>query len=360
MQFGIMFDTHIDKWELIRYAEELGFDTAWVPDSQMIWSDCYATMALAAANTQRIRIGTGVAVAGTRIVPVTAHSIASINQLAPGRIFLGVGTEHTAMRVMGQDPMGVKDFREYLRVVRALLAGEEVDYTYNGETRDIAFIHRDRHFINLDTPIPIYVAANGPLVLQATGRYGDGWMTISANPDEIAASLAQVNKGAEKALRVLPDTFHNACVTSACVLHAGDKLTDDRVIDETGSMVTCALHFAWEVWKQHGEKDALIPNYFVDRWEQYCRRVENYSLPERARFRQIHDGHCTFLQPEERDFVTPEAIENICIVGSPQDIIARIESMQAVGLNEVVSLPPADYQRKVYKDLAEHVMPAFR
>ena len=82
MKFGIMFDTHIDKWELVRYAEELGYDSAWVPDSQMIWSDCYATMALAAVNTRRIRIGTGVAIAGTRIAPVTAHSIASWLMLA--------------------------------------------------------------------------------------------------------------------------------------------------------------------------------------------------------------------------------------------------------------------------------------
>jgi 5,10-methylenetetrahydromethanopterin reductase len=98
MKFGIMFDTHIDKWELIRYAEELGYDTGWVPDSQMIWSDCYATLALAAVNTKRIRLGTGVAIPGTRIAPVTAHSIASIAQLAPGRVFLGIGTGHTAMR----------------------------------------------------------------------------------------------------------------------------------------------------------------------------------------------------------------------------------------------------------------------
>ena len=49
MEFGIGFDTHIAKWDLVRYAEELGFDRAWIPDSQMIWSDCYATLALAAA-----------------------------------------------------------------------------------------------------------------------------------------------------------------------------------------------------------------------------------------------------------------------------------------------------------------------
>ena len=127
MQFGLTITPHIERWELIRYAEELGYDRAWVPDSQMIWSDCYATLALAAHHTSRIELGTGVAITGTRIAPVTAHSIASIAALAPGRTFLGLGTGHTAMRVMGQDPMRVKAFREYLRVVRTLLDGEAVD-----------------------------------------------------------------------------------------------------------------------------------------------------------------------------------------------------------------------------------------
>src|SRR6185503_9941923 len=105
MEFGLAVATKIDDWQLIRYAEELGYDRAWVPDSQMIWSDCYATLALTATQTKRIHIGTGVAIPGTRIAPVTAHSIASINQLAPGRVFLGIGTGHTAMRVLGFDPV---------------------------------------------------------------------------------------------------------------------------------------------------------------------------------------------------------------------------------------------------------------
>src|SRR5260370_31147893 len=104
MEFGICFDTHIDKWDLIRYVEELGYDRAWVPDSQMIWSDCYATMALAAQATTRIKIGTGVAIPGTRIAPVTAHSIATINEIAPARVFLGSATRHTATRSMCQHP----------------------------------------------------------------------------------------------------------------------------------------------------------------------------------------------------------------------------------------------------------------
>jgi hypothetical protein len=149
MQCGICVATKIDDWQLIKYAEALGYDRAWVPDSQMIWSDCYATLALAVHNTARIRLGTGVAIPGTRIAPVTAHSIASINRLAPGRVFLGVGTGHTAMRVMGMGPMKIGEFREYLRVVRALFQGEEVEYTHKGETRAIRFLHLDLGFINI-------------------------------------------------------------------------------------------------------------------------------------------------------------------------------------------------------------------
>ncbi len=360
MKFGIMFDTHIDKWELIRYAEELGYHRAWVPDSQMIWSDCYATMALAAVNTKRIQIGTGVAIPGTRIAPVTAHSIASINQLAPGRVFLGIGTGHTAMRVLGQDPMPVGEFREYLRVVRALLDGKAVDYNYRGKTREIQFLHRDRHFINLDNHIPIYVAANGPKALEATAEYGDGWITAAKSVEHASAGLDRIRRTAEKTGRRLPANFFTCCVTSSCVLRPGDKLTDERVVNETGSMVTCVLHFAYEIWDQLGRKDELVPPFFVNVWEDYLKRVASYSLPEKARFRQIHDGHCTFLQEAERGFVPPEAIRAVCLVGEPREIADELRGMEKAGFQEVALLPPADYQRKVYRDFAEMVMPAFR
>jgi alkanesulfonate monooxygenase SsuD/methylene tetrahydromethanopterin reductase-like flavin-dependent oxidoreductase (luciferase family) len=360
MEFGICFDTHVDKWDLVRYAEELGFDRAWVPDSQMIWSDCYAVLALAAVNTKRIQIGTGVSIPGIRIAPVTAHSIASINQLAPGRVFLGIGTGHTAMRMMGQHPMPVSEFREYLRVVRTLLDGEAVNYTYRGQTREIKFIHRDRYFVNLDNRIPIYVAANGPKACQATGAYGDGWITVGGREEEVAPKMAQIEAGARAVGRKLPKPFVTACLIAGCVLRPGERLSDERVINETGSQVASALHFYYEIWKEIGEKDEVIPPYFANVWDDYLKRVRGYSLPENARFRQIHDGHCTFLQPEERRFVTPEAIRGTCIVGTPDEIVAQLRTMEQAGINEITLLQPADYQRKVYRDFAELIFPYFR
>ncbi|MBF6569292.1 MAG: LLM class flavin-dependent oxidoreductase [Candidatus Binataceae bacterium] len=358
MEFAIMFDTHVDKWDLIRYAEELGYDRAYVPDSHLIWSDCYVTLGLAAVNTKRIKIGTGIAAPGTRIPPVTAHSIASINQLAPGRVFLGIGSGHTSMRVMGQNPVTIAEMREHVRVVRGLLNGEEIDYDYRGKTQPIKFLHLDRHFINIADPIPIYLAANGPRAIALAGEIGDGWITTTAKPREVHGFLDHLNAGAKKAGKKLSKNFHRSFVTSVCVLRPGEKLTDDRVINETGSQVTCVLHLIYEMWAYLGRKDEIIPPYFANVWDAYVKRVESY--PEKTRFQHIHDGHCTFLQPAERKFVTPEAIAEITITGEPDYVVERIRAMEAEGMTEVTLLPPADYQRTVFRDFAELVMPKLR
>ena len=72
MDFGICVASKIDEIGYITHAENLGYSHAWVADSQMIWSDCYAVLALAAQQTRTIKLGTGVSVAGTRLAPVTA------------------------------------------------------------------------------------------------------------------------------------------------------------------------------------------------------------------------------------------------------------------------------------------------
>ena len=194
MEFGICVDTHIDKWDLIRYVEELGYDRAWMPDSQMIWSDCYAVMALATQATKRIKIGTGVAIPGTRMAPVTAHSIATINESRRDALFLGIGTGHTAMRVMGQHPMRIKEFREYLRVIRALLNGEAVEYTYHGRTPDSvppsgSPLHRS------GTSRSYLRCRHAPKACEATGAYGDGWVTAGGSPAEILEKMTHHQRG---------------------------------------------------------------------------------------------------------------------------------------------------------------------
>ena len=173
MDFGIV-TAKVDEIGYITHAENLGYTHCWVTDSQMIRSNCWAVLALAAQQTRTMRLGTGVNVPGLRLAPVTANGIATINRLAPGRCFISLGTGHTAMRMLGQRPMPLKPFREYIRVVRTLLNGEEVDYTLNGATHRIRFQMREHHFIDLDHPIKLYVAAFGPKAQALAGELGDG------------------------------------------------------------------------------------------------------------------------------------------------------------------------------------------
>src|SRR5262245_19191477 len=356
MEFSLTVATKIDDWQLIKYAEELGYDRAWVPDSQMIWSDCYATLALAAHTTSRIKLGTGVAIPGVRLAPVTAHSIASINRIAPGRVFLGIGTGHTAMRVMGMPPMRVKDFRTYLRVVKTLLRGEEVEYTLHGVTRSIRFLHQDLGFLNLENPIPMYVAANGPLALQAAGELGDGLISVgNEQPGVVPMHMGLVQTGARKHGRQLPQTFHTAALTSAVVLKPREPLTSERVINQAGAWAMAVVHFVYEIYLQTRREDT-IPVALRDIWEEYCTYVERMETPAAKRYLQVHNGHCTFLMPEERRFVTPTVIQGTCLVGEPDAILAQLRRVEADGLKEVTLLPPMEHARVVLKEFAEQVM----
>jgi alkanesulfonate monooxygenase SsuD/methylene tetrahydromethanopterin reductase-like flavin-dependent oxidoreductase (luciferase family) len=360
MQFAIMIDSHIDKWPLIRRAEELGYDRAYVPDSEMIWSDCHAILALAAANTRRIALGTGVSNPGSRLAPVTACAIATINRIAPGRVFLGLGTGHTSMRLVGRPPASLSHLREYVRVVRALLDGEEVDYPYQGQSRLIKFMHRDRAYLDLDHRIPIYLAANAAQATQLAGEIADGWITHTIDPAVGAAGLQRLQEGAHRVGRSLPAHFHTTFQTTTCVLRPGENLRSERVIDWTGAHVACVLHIAWEQWNKSGRRDETVPRFFADIWEEYVAHVERMSLPPAARFRQIHEGHCTFVTAQERRFITSEAIAAICLVGTPNEIVGRIRAMEQIGFNEVHLYPPADCDRAVFEEFAQFVMPAFR
>ncbi len=357
MKFGAMVATKIDDWQLLPYAESLGFDSGWVPDSQMIWSDCYAVLALAAEHTSTMRLGTGVAIAGTRPAPITAHSIASINRLAPGRVFLGIGTGHTAVRVMGFDPLKPREFRDYLRVVRGLLRGEEVEYTRGGETRAIRFLHRELGFIDVEHEIPIYVAANGPLALRAAGAFGDGRISAGGEPpDRIHGCLDLIREGASRSGREIPADFHTAALTFSCVLEPGESMSSDRVIDEVGSMVAASLHFWYELYQQSGS-DAFVPADCACEWEQYRDYVSKMETPQDRRYLQIHDGHCTYLVPAERRFITPNTIRaSGGLVGEPDEIVHMLREAERAGLREVTLLPPLASARKIFKDFADQVI----
>ena len=358
MKFGVTVAPRVSDWKLFVDLEAMGYDAAWAADSQMLYSDAYAVLALAAANTSRIRLGTGVSVAGVRLAPVTAHSIATINRLAPGRVFLGIGTGHTAMRVMGKDPMKAAAFREYLRVLRALLHGEEVDYALEGEDRtDIRFLHPDEGFIDVDHPVPIYVAADGPLALKTAGAYGDGRIcSHNQTKARLQKSLEVMRSGAAAVGRTLPETFHTAALGYACVLEPGESMTSDRVIDEIGPMAAASLHYWWELYQKDGDT-STVAGRCRNLWDEYLAFTEKMETPAAKRYQQIHLGHCAFLPPEERRFITEDLIRATGgLVGTPDEILAMLREREAMGLSEITLLPAMAQARRNLRDFAEKVI----
>lgn len=353
MEFGVCAITKIDDVGLAVEAENLGYSHLWVPDSQMIWSDCYAFMALAARETRTIRLGTGVSVAGTRIAPVTAHSIATINRLAPGRVFLGIGTGNTAQRLMGQRPIRYAEFEEYVRVLHGLLHGEEVDYACpGGERRSIRFDMLDLGFMQIEPRIPIHVSGFYHRTQRLAGRYGDGLVvSIPPHRDFVARARANAARGAADAGRTLPDGFYLSSLTTAVVLEPGETLESDRVIRDCGPFVVSSIHYIYEKIRENGGEP---PPHMRPFWKKYCRLVE--EAPERSRHLRVHAGHCTWLHPDEAEFVTPELIRTTCLAGAPEELIDQIRRLDDAGLDHLMLLPSLATQRHTIEAFSRKVM----
>ena len=283
MDFGIV-TAKIDEIGYITHAENLGYTHCWVTDSQMIRSNCWAVLALAAQQTRTMRLGTGVNVPGLRLAPVTANGIATINRLAPGRCFISLGTGHTAMRMLGQKPMPLKPFGEYVRVVRGLLNGEEVDYTLNGETHPIRFQMREHQFIDLEHPIALYVAAFGPRAQALAGELGDGMVSGLPRGGSVSGMLANARKGAARVGRTLGADFYRDLRKAPGFSH-GDRRRLAAKPPQVCNPIVYFKQFGYLLLMRKTMKYRMYPTkhqqHLLDDTLDICRQVYNQTLAHR-------------------------------------------------------------------------------
>jgi alkanesulfonate monooxygenase SsuD/methylene tetrahydromethanopterin reductase-like flavin-dependent oxidoreductase (luciferase family) len=351
MKFGFTVMADIDEIGFFSHAEALGYDSVWVTDSQMLFSDCYAVLALAARQTQRLQIGPGTAICGTRIPPVQVAAMATLNRLAPGRVFLGIGTGHTAMRSIGQRPMRMADFAEYLRVLSALLRGEVVDYTFNGLTRPISMLMHEYKYMNLEPRIPLYVSGFGPRAMGLAGAYGDGLVfAIPPRGVPVAEALGHARQGASRAGRDLAG-FRNAALTSVAVLQPGEAVDSDRIKAALGPNVMASVGYFYDDVQKHRKE---LPAFLERIWQPYCALVEQ-TLPEHRHFR-THEFHYTKLHPSEAELIDAQLIRDTCLVGTPDELIDRIRQLERDGLQELTFATGNAAKWRLAEDFARLVM----
>ena len=170
----------------MRDAEKAGFDVAWLPDLQFLWRDVWSALALAATQTSSTALGTCVTNLETRHPSVTAAAAASVEELAPGRVLLGIGSGDSAVKTLGLEPTSLTRMREQVGVLRTLLAGEAADF----DGRSLAVKAAGR-------TLPLYLAATGPKMQALAGELADGVIVVTGlEPDLVRATLARIGAGA--------------------------------------------------------------------------------------------------------------------------------------------------------------------
>jgi 5,10-methylenetetrahydromethanopterin reductase len=169
--------------ELARRAEDWGFTGLLVADSQNLNADVWIELALAAAATERLRLGPGVTNPATRHPAVTASAAATLQEESAGRAVLGLGRGDSALTQIGRRPVSAHELERSLIEIQGLLGG------------GIGWIAASSQ-----PKVPVAVAATGPHVIAAAARHADAIdFTVGAEPDRLrwAIETARAEAGGE-------------------------------------------------------------------------------------------------------------------------------------------------------------------
>jgi alkanesulfonate monooxygenase SsuD/methylene tetrahydromethanopterin reductase-like flavin-dependent oxidoreductase (luciferase family) len=333
MKFAIAIPTDADSWRVVRRAEELGFGRAWFYDTQMLSADPFVAMAAAALKTTTIRLGTGVLIPSNRLAAVAANGFASLNKLAPGRIDFGVGTGFTGRRAMGLGAVRLADMEEYVRVVRALLAGETVEAKTEGKSRLIRLLNPELGLINIRDPIGLYVAATGPRARALTARLGAGWISTIGDPQAARGALREMRSQREAAGHGA-DGFDAVVLTGGAILEEGEPADSPRAVAQAGPRAAMLLHRAADQALAGLPNATPAPPAIADIVAGYVELARNFR-PQGAHYLENHRGHLMFVKPEERPFVTADLIRLTTITGTENEVKDRIAAIFAAGYSEV-------------------------
>ena len=211
MQLGLNFTQHkglrdVAKW--YEACDRAGLALVGTPDSPALLRELYVSTTIAATVTSQITIMTLATNPVTRHPSITASAAMSLDELAPGRIAIGIASGDSALWATRQKPAKVAEMREYILAVKALLRGEPA--TWRGKT----FEQRWSSWEPRD--IPIYVACSGPKVLSMAAQVADGVVvTMGFAPENVEMIQATIHRACGEVGRdpETVDFWSNALVT---------------------------------------------------------------------------------------------------------------------------------------------------
>lgn len=329
MQYSVAFASELDSWKWVKRAEALGFHAAWFYDTQLLNPDVFICMALAAHETSRIRLGTGVLVPSNRIEPVTANAFASLNALAPGRIDFGIGTGFTARRTMGQGAVPLARTRRYIDTVQGMLRGETVQWQGEDGIHKVRFLDPELGLINIEDEVPLWVSAFGPRARALTAELGAGWLNFgTANAAEVLAEMRATWESAG----------HDSGTLEANLFFLGAVLTGNDAEDEARLMAQAAP-FASVMFHNMADEVGAMGGANVEAGPignllaEYLKTLQHYQ-PEDARYLENHKGHLMYVRADEQH-VNADLARALTLSDTPEALVERIRALRDAGYTQL-------------------------
>lgn len=314
--------------ELVEYAvlaEQAGLDSVVVSDHFQPWRHkgghapfSMAWMTAVGERTSRVLIGTSVLTATFRYNPaVVAQAFATMGSLYPGRIMLGLGTGEAMNEVVvtGQEWPDFKErfarMREAVDLMRQLWTQERV--TFDGQyyrTRDATIYDRPAD------PVPVYVAAGGPMVARYAGRVGDGFICTSGKGMDLYTGklLPAVAEGLAKAGR------EPGSIDRMLEVKLSFDLDPERALADTRFWAPLALSAEQKV--------------------------------------HLHDA--TEIERAADELPIEQVAGRWIVASDPDDAVAQLRPYLDAGFTHLVIHAPGHDQPRFLTSFAEHVLPKLR
>ena len=302
--------------EKVKIADELGYDSIWLGES---WGyELFTSMADLVRVTKRIKIGAGIANIFSRSPALIASTAATLDERSGGRIVLGLGPSGANViehwhGVPFQKP--VRRTREYVEIIRMILRGEKL--VYHGEMFNLERGFKLR-FKPPRADMPIYIAAMGPKNVVQSGEIADGVLPVYWPGNKWGEMREQLDEGARMAGRPAHSAAIAPYITSAILSENASE--EDRA----------AVRFA-----------ATMPlAYYIGRMGVYYAQMltrHGYGAEVEA----VQEGWKQGINSAIAA-VTPELLDTTSIIGTPGEVVAKLDQWVASGVDEPLLTMPGD------------------
>ena len=318
--------------DLAKRAETYGFTYVWTFDSHILWEEPYVIYSKILDETRKIKIGPMVTNPATRDVTVTASVFATLNEMYGNRTVIGIGRGDSAVRVTNGKPVSVAELRQAVVDIKGLVNGDAIEY--KGNNLRLPWAN--------DSRADVWVAAYGPKVLALAGEVGDGFILQLADPSIAAWTIQAVRDAAAAAGRNPDDVY--ICVAAPAYITDGSPEHHAHARDQLrwfGGMV--GNHVA-DIVERYGDS-GMVPQALTD----YIKGRQGYDYNQHGQAGNTHT-----------DFVPDEIVDRFCIIGTPEQHIARLEELKALGVDQFAVYLQHDDKDRTLTLYGEKVIPAIQ